>query len=385
VPVFVFFCPAPGTTPARQLLYAPDRVNLMREHLYPSSDVTHTTLSVLFIALLTAGTFWILRPFVTSILWAGIISVAAWPLVLRLESALGRRRGLAVAIITTTFLLLVFVPVTLALGAIVNNARNISGQIRLIQSIALPAMPAWLEHVPIVGTRLTSEWREFAALGPEQRAAALAPYLQTSLRWFAAQAGGVGAMLLQFLLTTIIAAILLTNGETVRGGILSFASRLAGRQGAEVATLAARAVRSVVLGIVGTALIQTAIGGTGLLIAGVPGTALIAAVMLFLCLAQLGPVLVLAPVVIWLYWSANTGSATVLLVLTIIAGTIDNVIRPVLIRRGANLPLVLVFAGVIGGLIAFGMIGVFIGPVVLAVTYTLLKAWVGSAEAIAVN
>jgi predicted PurR-regulated permease PerM len=338
-------------------------VNLMREHLYPSSDVTHTTLSVLFIALLTAGTFWILRPFVTSILWAGIISVAAWPLVLRLESALGRRRGLAVAIITTTFLLLVFVPVTLALAA----------------------MPAWLEHVPIVGTRLTSEWREFAALGPEQRAAALAPYLQTSLRWFAAQAGGVGAMLLQFLLTTIIAAILLTNGETVRGGILSFASRLAGRQGAEVATLAARAVRSVVLGIVGTALIQTAIGGTGLLIAGVPGTALIAAVMLFLCLAQLGPVLVLAPVVIWLYWSANTGSATVLLVLTIIAGTIDNVIRPVLIRRGANLPLVLVFAGVIGGLIAFGMIGVFIGPVVLAVTYTLLKAWVGSAEAIAVN
>jgi predicted PurR-regulated permease PerM len=353
----------------------------MRERLYPSSDVTHTTLSVLFIALLTAGTFWILRPFVTSILWAGIISVAAWPLVLRLESALGHRRGLAVALITTTLLLVVFVPVTLALIAIVNNARNITGQIRLIQSIALPAMPPWVEHVPIVGARVTNDWREFVALGPEQRAAVLAPYLQASLRWFAAEAGGVGAMLLQFLLTTIIAAILLTNGETVRAGILSFASRLAGQQGDDVATLAARAVRSVVLGIVGTALIQTAIGGTGLLIAGVPGAALIAAVMLFLCLAQLGPVPVLAPVVIWLYWSGNTGSATVLLVFMIVAGTIDNVIRPVLIRRGANLPLVLVFAGVIGGLVAFGMIGVFIGPVVLAVTYTLVKAWVGSAEA----
>src|SRR5689334_18880223 len=353
----------------------------MREHLYPSSDVTHTTLSVLFIALLTAGTFWILRPFVTSILWAGIISVAAWPLVLRLEAALGDRRGLAVAVIATTLLLVVFVPVTLALVAIVNNARNIGGQIRLIQSIALPAMPAWVEHLPIVGVRVTTEWRNFVALGPEQRAAVLAPYLQASLRWFAAEAGGVGAMLLQFLLTTIIAAILLTNGESVRNGILSFASRLGGQQGAEVATLAARAVRSVVLGIAGTALIQTAIGGGGLLITGVPGAALIAAVMLFLCLAQLGPVPVLAPVVIWLYWSSNTGSATVLLVAMLVAGTIDNVIRPVLIRRGANLPLVLVFAGVIGGLLAFGMIGVFIGPVVLAVTYTLVKAWVGSADA----
>ena len=129
---------------------------------------------------------------------------------------------------------------------------------------------------------------------------------------------------------------------------------------------------------------QTAIGSTGLLIAGVPGAALLAAVMLFLCLAQLGPTLVLAPVVIWEYWSGNTVSGTVLLVIAVVAGTIDTVIRPLLIRRGANLPLVLVFAGVIGGLVAFGMIGVFIGPVVLAVTYTLLKAWVGAAEPVAV-
>jgi predicted PurR-regulated permease PerM len=352
----------------------------MREQFLPSSDVTHTTLSVLFIALLTAGTFWILRPFLTSILWAGIISVAAWPLVIRLESLLGQRRGLAVAAITATLLLVMFVPVTLALMAIINNARNLGGQLRLIQSIALPATPAWLERVPIVGVRVAAQWGDFVALGPEQRAAVLAPYLQASLRWFAAEAGGLGAMLLQFLLTMIIAAILLTNGETVRGGILSFALRLGGRQGTDVATLAARAVRSVVLGIVGTALIQTAIGSTGLLIAGVPGAALLAAVMLFLCLAQLGPVLVLAPVVVWEYWSGNSGSGTVLLVITAVAGTIDNVIRPLLIRRGANLPLVLVFAGVIGGLLAFGMIGVFIGPVILAVTYTLLKVWVGSAE-----
>jgi predicted PurR-regulated permease PerM len=154
----------------------------MREQFLPSSDVTHTSLSVLFIALLTAGTFWILRPFLTSILWAGIISVAAWPLVIRLESLLGQRRGLAVAAITATLLLVMFVPVTLALMAIINNARNLGGQLRLIQSIALPATPAWLERVPIVGVRVAAQWGDFVALGPEQRAAVLAPYLEGSGR-----------------------------------------------------------------------------------------------------------------------------------------------------------------------------------------------------------
>ena len=135
------------------------------------------------------------------------------------------------------------------------------------------------------------------------------------------------------------------------------------------------------LGVVVTALIQAAIGGAGLFIAGLPAAALLTAVMLFLCLAQLGPMLVLVPAVIWLYWSGANIAATTLLVITVIAGALDNVVRPWLIKRGANLPLVLIFAGVIGGLIAFGIVGLFIGPVVLTVAYTLLGAWVWEGEA----
>jgi predicted PurR-regulated permease PerM len=131
-----------------------------------------------------------------------------------------------------------------------------------------------------------------------------------------------------------------------------------------------------VLGVVGTALIQTAMGGFGLWITGVPAAALLTAIMFFLCLAQLGPLLVLAPPVVWLYWSGHTGTGTTLLVISVITLASDNVIRPLLIKRGANLPLLLIFAGVIGGLIAFGIVGIFIGPVVLAVVYTLLTAWV---------
>ena len=143
-----------------------------------------------------------------------------------------------------------------------------------------------------------------------------------------------------------------------------------------MAVLAGKAVRGIVLGVVLTALIQVAIAGIGLFVTGVPAAALLTAVMAILCLAQLGPILVLIPAIIWLYWSGQPVWGTVLIVFSVPAATIDNFIRPFLIRKGADLPLLLIFAGVIGGLIAFGIIGLFIGPVVLAISYTLLKIWV---------
>jgi predicted PurR-regulated permease PerM len=156
--------------------------------------------------------------------------------------------------------------------------------------------------------------------------------------------------------------------------------KLAGRQGEDAAILAGKAIRSVALGIVVTALIQSALGGIGLTVAGIPAPALLTGILFLLCVAQLGPLLVLLPSVIWLYWKGDTVWGTVLLVWAIFIGIIDNFLRPVLIKKGADLPLLLIFAGVIGGLIAFGVVGLFIGPVVLAVSYTLLRAWVEGGE-----
>lgn len=340
------------------------------------ADVTHATLSVFFLALLAGSTLWIMSPFLTSILWAVIVCVATWPLLLRLERLLGGRRRLAVAIITAALLLVVFVPVTLALVTIVNNARNITAEIKSFESIALPPPPAWLTGIPFIGERVGAEWTRFSALDAAHRSAALTPYAQATLQWFAGQAGSIGLLLLQFVLTAIISGLGLAKGETVRESILRFAERLAGRQGYDAAVLAARTIRGVVLGVVGTALVQAAIGGVGLFICGVPAAGLLTAVMLFMCLSQIGPLLVLVPAAIWLFWSGQTVAGSTLLALALVAGTLDNVVRPLLIRRGANLPLVLIFAGVIGGLVAFGIIGLFVGPVVLTVAYTLLVRWV---------
>ena len=264
-------------------------------------DVTHTTLAVIFIGGLLASTFWILRPFLMSILWAALIVIATWPTMEKLQALLGGKRGLAVTIMTLAILLVVLVPLTLAVLTIIDHAEGIVAKVQALSSTALPAPPQWLERIPFAGEKIAAKWRESGALSPEERVALMTPYTGRALQWFVDQAGSVGMTLVQFLLTTIIAAIMYANGETVRSGILSFARRLAGSEGEAAAVLAGKAARSVALGVVVTAIVQTALGGVGLFIAQVPGASLLTAVMFMLCLAQVGAGPVLIPAVIWLY------------------------------------------------------------------------------------
>ena len=165
------------------------------------------------------------------------------------------------------------------------------------------------------------------------------------------------------------------GGERAAAAAQRFGHRLAGERGKQSVLLAGQAIRSVALGVVVTAVAQSVLGGIGIAVAGVPLAAVLTAVMFMLCIAQFGPLPVLVPVVIWLFWSGQSGWGTFLLVWTIVVGSLDNILRPILIRKGAHLPLVLLLAGVIGGLIAFGLVGIFLGPVVLAVGYTLLQSW----------
>ncbi len=350
----------------------------MKEMIHISRDVTHTTLAVLFIVILTAMSVWILRPFLISTVWALIIVIATWPVLLSFQKRLSDRRGPAVVVMTVALMLVVFVPLTLAVLTIFENADNIAARIRSVAALTMSSPPEWVERFPLVGSRLAARWHEFVALTPEERSVILAPYARKAARWFLAQAGSFGLMIVNFLITVIIAAFMYAKGEIAADGVLNFARRLAGKKGEEAVVLAAKAVRGVALGVVLTALIQAAFGGVGIAVTGVPAPGLLTAVMFMLCLAQIGPAPVLVPAVIWLYMNGVPIWGTVLLVFSILAVTVDNIIRPFFIKKGAQLPLIMVFAGVIGGLIAFGVIGLFIGPMVLAVTYTLLKAWVSA-------
>jgi predicted PurR-regulated permease PerM len=174
--------------------------------------------------------------------------------------------------------------------------------------------------------------------------------------------------------------VMYSTGEEAAEMVRRFATRLAGERGAGVVTLAAGAIRGVALGVGVTALVQAVLGGIGLAIAGVPFASLLTALMFMLCIAQIGPLLVLVPAAVWAFADDRTGWGIFLLVVGVVVATLDNVLRPLLIRMGADLPLLLIFSGVIGGLFAFGLVGIFVGPVVLAVAYTLMEAWISDGE-----
>jgi predicted PurR-regulated permease PerM len=345
-----------------------------------SQDVTRTTLMVLFIGMLIAACFWVVRPFLTAFIWATIIVVATWPLLLAIQARLWGRRRLAVAVMTLVLLLALIVPLSLAVTTIVGSADQIVIKAKSLAGFTVPPPPDWLGSIPVIGPKLAETWESAAALRVAELSAWLAPYTAKLIRWFADQAGSVGMMILEFLLSVMISAILYAKGETAAAGVRSFARRLGGAKSEEATLLAAKAIRGVALGVGVTAIIQSVLGGIGLAVTGVPAASILTGVMLMLCVAQIGPSPVLVPSIIFLYWKGAILWGTILLIWSIPVMILDNFLRPLLIRRGADLSLLLIFAGVIGGLIAFGIIGLFIGPVVLAVTHTLLKAWISAGE-----
>ena len=345
-----------------------------------SQDITRITLGVLFIGALVAAIFWIMRPFIPAVIWATTIVVATWPIMLRLQTWLWGKRSLAVAVMTLALLLVFIIPFTMVIAMIVDNSDKIVGWAKGLATYSLPPPPDWLGKLPLGGSRLNEAWQEVAAVGPGGLRARLLPYAGAIVKWFVEQAGTLGGMLVQFLLTVVISAVLFSTGETAAQGVRRFARRLAGQQGENAAVLAAGTIRGVALGIVLTAFIQAILAGIGFAVAGVPTPVLLAAVIFILALAQLPPLLVMGPAVVWLYWKGDPVWGTMLLVWTVVVSGIDNVVRPLLIRKGIDLPLLLIFSGVIGGLFALGIIGLFIGPVVLAVTYRLVESWVVGEE-----
>ena len=339
-------------------------------------DITRTFLAVLFIGALIGASLWILQPFLGAAIWAVTIVTATWPLMISIQARLWGRRSLAVAVMTVVLLCILVVPLWLAIGTIVSNADRIAGWVKSMSNFEVPPPPAWVKSVPLLGGDLMAAWEKVAVAGIQDFMKKLAPYGGSAIRWFITEVGGFGVLVLQFLLTVVFAALLYANGEHAASWTKRFGRRLAGPRGEHSILLAGQAVRGVALGVVVTALAQSVLGGVGLVIAQVPFAGVLTAVMFMLAIAQVGPLLVLAPAVVWLYWSSSTAWGTFLLIWTLVVGTMDNFLRPVLIKKGADLPLLLIFSGVVGGLIAFGLIGIFVGPVVLAVAHTLLSAWV---------
>ncbi len=346
----------------------------------PRRDLARTTLAVLCLGGLIASTLWILGPFLPSTIWAVTLVISTWPILLRVQAVLGGRRGPAVAVMTLLLLAIVVAPFGSAVSTIVKNSGRIEQMASTVTALRIPPTPGWVAQLPVVGEPIAEAWDHIASAGANELLVEAGPYIGGVTKYFVSAAGSLGTFFVQLLLTIVVASILYSNGDRAAAMARRFGHRLAGERGELVVLLAGQAIRGVALGVVVTALVQSVLGGIALAVAGVPFAGILTAVMFMMCIVQLGPALVLLPAVGWLYYS-STGVWTIfLLVCSILVISLDNVLRPLLIRRGANLPMLLILVGVIGGLMAFGLIGVFVGPALLAVTYTLLQAWLAEDE-----
>jgi len=339
------------------------------------NNLTRNTLAVCCIFALLALSVWVLLPFLAATVWAGMIVVATWPTMIAVQRMFRGRRAPAVAVMTLAMLLLLVMPLWWAINTITKNSDEILSVGKNLAKNGLPDAPSWLNTIPFVGEKISSVWNDVVAGGAQGLTDHVAPYAAQTGKWILAQFGGLGGILVQFLLIIGIAAILYSTGEQVALFLRKIGRRLGSTRGENVMILAGQAIRGVALGVGVTALIQTGLGGLGLAIAGVPFAGVLSALMLMLCIAQVGPSIVLLAAVAWMYWQGDHLWATILLIWSILVSSLDSVLRPMLIKRGADLPLLLILVGVLGGLLTFGLIGIFVGPVALAVTYTLMQSW----------
>jgi predicted PurR-regulated permease PerM len=343
----------------------------------PKVDLAKLVLSIMALCGLVAAVFWIIRPFLAAIIWATFIAVSTWPLLLRLQKILWGKRGLATAVMTLALLLVVLLPFLGAVATLINHGDAISNFAKALPTYQLPPPPGFLERIPVVGEKAAETWLKLAEGGMQGLMDKISPYAVKVAQWFAGRVGSLGALLAQFLLTVAVTAVLYASGEGAVETVRAFLHRLLGQRGDDLLPLIGGAIRGVAMGVVVTALAQSLFGGIGLAIAGVPFAGPLTAAMFILCIAQVGPGLVLIPAVVWGFYSLGTGWGVFLLIWSIVAMTMDNFIKPILIKMGAPIPVLLVFAGVLGGLMTLGLIGIFVGPVVLAVAQSLFDAWLG--------
>jgi predicted PurR-regulated permease PerM len=325
------------------------------------------------VALLFAWCFQIVRPFIEPVVWGVIIAVAAYPAYRWMETALGGRRAIVATVFTVIMLILLIVPSMMLADTLVDSAQKLATDLSS-GTLTIPAPPERIGDWPLIGRPVQRFWR-LASVNLADALNEIRPQVAMTARWLLATVAGLGLDLLQFVVSIVIAGVLLANADAGRRTVRAVATRLAGTRGAGYAELGKATVRSVARGILGVALIQTLLAGLGFIAAGVPAAGLLALICLLLSVVQIGPAIVLLGAVIYLFSTAETHVALIFLFWSIFVALIDNVLKPILLGRGVAVPMVVIFVGAIGGLLASGIIGLFVGSIVLALSYTLFKAW----------
>jgi len=334
--------------------------------------------AVVSVAVLAAGCLVVLRPFVSAILWAAVLTYTTWPMMLRLEGWMRGRRSLAALAMTTLIAVVLVLPFVIAGVTLAENVARLEDLFRTLQGGLPSVAPEWIRQLPWIGPAVEHAWPEFTQntgwLSEEVKSVGM-----KAGGWLLTHSLDFGKGILQLMLSVVIVFVFYRDGERMAARIASGAERIAGDVSQRLMAIAGNTVRSVVYGIIGTALVQAFAAALGLWAAGVPSPFLLGLLTFLLALIPGGPPVVWIPAAIWLFHTGHAGWGVFMTIwgIFVISG-VDNLVRPYLISRGSNLPFVIVLLGAIGGIIAFGFIGLFLGPVLLAVGYAMMREYTAS-------
>jgi predicted PurR-regulated permease PerM len=326
--------------------------------------------------LLVAACLMILLPFVPLIAWGIIIAVAVYPTFRKLQGLLGGRGGLAALLYTLIFLAVLIIPTVLLARSMIDGLQALAAHLK-DETLTIPPPPAGVETWPIIGRPLKSVW-DMASTNLTGLVTKFAPQITAVLPKLLSASAGIGGAVLQFILSILVSGLLLANAQAAYEVTRSLANRLFGDKGPEFQELVGSTIRSVTTGILGVALIQSVFASVGFLVVGLPGAGVWAVIFLIAAVLQVG-VLILIPAVIYVFAFASTTTAVIFLIWCIIVALMDNVLKPILLGRGVAVPIAVVFLGAIGGFVAMGIIGLFVGAIVLSVGYKLFLAWLNGA------
>jgi predicted PurR-regulated permease PerM len=328
-------------------------------------------------ALLAIGCFFVLRPFLGAILFAGVLCYSTWPVHVWLRRRLGGRAWLSALVLVLVMLVALAVPVALAAqGLIVYSPAAVEAVRNFLDERETLSLPAFIRDLPLIGSSLDQYWQ--VLMQSQAELVALARHFAEPAKALLVAVGGaIGAGLVQVLIAIFVAFFLYRDGERVQELLMGGMERLAGREhGGALAATAQAAVKGVVYGLLGTALVQAIVAAIGFLIAGVPGAFVLGALTFVLSLVPMGPVLAWGGAAVWLYAQGHSGWSIFMVIYgAAVISSVDNFVKPILMSRAGNLSMLLVVLGVFGGAVAFGFIGLFIGPALLAVAWNLTKVW----------
>ncbi|HTR40231.1 MAG TPA: AI-2E family transporter [Pseudomonadales bacterium] len=344
----------------------------------PSS--AERTLGWAALLVLLVGCLLVLRPFVSALLWAVILCSASWPLYGRLLRLVGNRHGLAASLMTLAMVLTVLVPFIIVGTTLAKNVDDLTGAVRNWIQAGPPAPPQWLGKIPLVGQQAVQTWENLAGDTGElmEKTKEMIPIASS---WFLKGGLVLGHGLMQLALSLFIVFFLFRDGAFIAGRVTTAVERIASERGLRMLEVARNTVRGVVYGILGTALVQAVLLGLGLLIARVPGAMLLGLLTFFVSIVPvLGTGLISIPVAIWLFYQGKIGWCIFIVVWGLLVGALDNVVKPWLISQGSDLPFLLIFFGVIGGIVVFGFIGVFVGPTLLSVGFRITEEWIATSQ-----